>query len=633
MNQKCLSILKFLSQTDVPMTASQIAEEIGVSSRTIKSYISEINNNYKDLVKSGKNGYNINKKEVYEVIYRVQSDSMNALPQNYEDRSRYMIKKLIDAKEVDLDDLSDEIYVSSQTLINDIKKMNTQYGQYNVVFNLGKGKITVEGTEKDKRKFISMILRNEASDAPFDISYLQQQFVDYDVETLSIRTRKIFESNNFYLNEFNYSNLLLHILIIVSRNNYDESSVEKEIDESVYNITNEIVEMIETECDVVLSENSIMQLSILLLCNAINPEKAPEAFDIGSDIKTGDFVDEIIRKIKDDYGVDLSSDIFKLPFLLHMNNLYNRLSNNMVVYNPLGDGIRKSCPTIYEIAMEIALEIKNQWGFTLDEDEVAFIALHIGGEIQRQQQDEAKQLVSIVAVDYHEIRTWLYNQIMINFGSRVKIDKFYNRIEDVKDKTSVIIALQNDVNLNDYPNAICVKAYSSLPNMEIIEVLDRVREQDNLNVLFNTFDSIFKPELFITDAKGDSYQVIWQMNKLLMNDNAVTSHFYQRVLNREEASSTAFGQIAIPHSTKFDGLKTEICVAISPEGIKWRDTTVNVMFLIAVNKIDSIYFRDVFGALIQLFEDEEICEKIVSCKCFEDFKKTLSTIIKNPNIQ
>lgn len=623
MNQKCLEILKYLSSQETPVTANKLAEITGVSSRTVKSYVLGINSEYSNLIRSGKNGYSGDKNRIYEIIYHLQNEQLNSLPQSYEERSRFLIKRLMDAKELELEDLSDEIFVSSQTLINDIRKMNTQFEQYKVSFRIDKGKVSMNGTEGDKRRFISVILKEEASNTLFDISYLEKQFEEYDVETVSRRIKEIFDQNGFYLNEFNYSNLVLHIMIIISRNNYEESYSDEFADESILNLAKQISEMIKEECDVELSANSITQLSVLLLCHAINPEKTVNPYEISSDRDIASFVDELIEKIKDDYGVDLSNDIFRLPFLLHLNNLYNRLANNLMVYNPLGDGIRKSCPTIYEIAVGVALEIKNRWNYALDEDEVAFIALHIGGELQRQQEDEIKQAVVLVAMDYHELRSWLYNQVIVNFGSRVRISGFCDRVEDVEDKEAIIIALQNNFNKNEYRNTISVKAYSPLPNMEIIEVLDRVKANESLKVLFNGFDAIFKKELFIADAKGDSQQLLWQMSKLLLNDDSVTNHFYQRVLSREEASCTAFGRIAIPHSTKFDGLKTEICVAISPEGIKWRENIVNLVFLISVNKIDSIYFRDIFGALIQLFEDDDICDKLTKCHTFADFKSTI----------
>ncbi|MFQ7536008.1 MAG: PTS sugar transporter subunit IIA [Clostridium sp.] len=38
---------------------------------------------------------------------------------------------------------------------------------------------------------------------------------------------------------------------------------------------------------------------------------------------------------------------------------------------------------------------------------------------------------------------------------------------------------------------------------------------------------------------------------------------------RENAATTAFGGIAIPHAVEMDAMKTSIAVAISKNGIQW----------------------------------------------------------------
>ena len=55
-------------------------------------------------------------------------------------------------------------------------------------------------------------------------------------------------------------------------------------------------------------------------------------------------------------------------------------------------------------------------------------------------------------------------------------------------------------------------------------------------------------------------------------------------------------------------------------GIEWKDNKVNIVFLISVNKADSTYFRAIIGALIQLFENEELVEELSKSKNFHEFK-------------
>ncbi len=622
MNQKYKNILLYLAEQTSPVTSNQIAQELSVSSRSVKSYVTAINHQFGNVIQSSRNGYYADSNKIKSLLYKEKNDYLNALPQNYEERSRYIIKRLMEDNSLYIEDLSDEIYVSTQTLINDIKKMNTQFNRYKCRFEFNKGELTLLGKENSKRKLMSRIIRDEADNAGFDINFLNYQFVNYDVQQISRDIKKIFKQNGVYLNEFNYENLILHILIILSRNDYDEENIVVDVSEHIKKLTEEVIAMIEENYDMVIGENSKTQLEVLLSCHSINPETI---FDnsLQEEEQIGEFVEEMLKKIKDDYGLELNSDIFKYPFILHMINLNHRLKSDTHVDNSLGDSIRRNCPTIYEIAVNVAFDIKNEWGKELDEGEISFIALHIGGEIQRQQQDEAKQPVALVIKDYHGLREWLYNQTMINFGNRIRISGFYDKFADVPNNNMVILTLENKINTQLYPNAVTVNAFTSLPNLEIVEVLDKVDNYNKLKVLYDSFNGIFKEDLFLLSAETDYKKVIWKMTKQLLNEAYVNDDFYHYVLEREEAGSTAFGRIAIPHSIKFDGLTTAICVLINPAGIDWNGNKVNIVFLVSVNKADSTYFRSIIGALIQLFEEDKIMDKMIKCQSFAEFKKII----------
>lgn len=623
MNKKYRKLLQYLSKQNKSVTAQQIAEELAVSSRSIKTYISAINQEYDNIIVSSRNGYLSDKKKVGTLLVKERRDNMVDIPQNYEERSHYLIKRLMEENNLQIEDIGDEIYVSTQTLINDIRKMNTHYSRYDVSFEISKGVISLVGKEGSKRKLISKVIREEAKSSVFDIQFLEEQFVDYDVEKMSTIVKDIFYKNGFYYNEFNYENLILHIMIIIARNDYDDEENEWEVTDNIKQLTDQIIKMIEDNWNIIITDNSRNQLQVLLSCHSINPDGQPESATNSQTSSIVQFVDKIIVQIRDNYGVDLSNDIFKYPFTLHIANMYRRLNNNVYVNNPLGDGIRKSCPTIYEIAVEVAFEIAEKWQCDIDENEISFIALHIGGEIQRQQQDKGKQPVALVIQDYHGLREWLYNQMMINFGSRIKIVGFYDELEEVEDKEMAIITLDQKYDPQLYPNTVIVKAFATLPNMEIVNLLDKIDNEKKLRILYQNFNVLFKESLFTISDEDDYHQVIWKMTKLLLNEEYVGDEFYKRVLQREEASSTAFGAIAIPHSIKFDGLTTAICVLINPNGIEWKDNKVNIVFLISVNKADSTYFRAIIGALIQLFEEEKIVTELSGCRNFQQFKSTI----------
>ena len=128
-------------------------------------------------------------------------------------------------------------------------------------------------------------------------------------------------------------------MIIIARNDYDDEENEWEVTDNIKQLTDQIIKMIEDNWNIIITDNSRNQLQVLLSCHSINPDGQPESATNSQTSSIAQFVDKIIVQIRDNYDVDLSNDIFKYPFTLHIANMYRRLKNNVYVNNPLGDVI------------------------------------------------------------------------------------------------------------------------------------------------------------------------------------------------------------------------------------------------------------------------------------------------------
>jgi lichenan operon transcriptional antiterminator len=100
----------------------------------------------------------------------------------------------------------------------------------------------------------------------------------------------------------------------------------------------------------------------------------------------------------------------------------------------------------------------------------------------------------------------------------------------------------------------------------------------------------------------------------------VLPSFKAHVFERENASSTSFGQIAIPHSVHMDALQTKIGVAVSKEGISWGNNIVNIVLLIAINKLDKKIFLTINDSILSLFENQNIFKIMKNAESLADFK-------------
>ena len=63
-----------------------------------------------------------------------------------------------------------------------------------------------------------------------------------------------------------------------------------------------------------------------------------------------------------------------------------RVQNRSFCKNPLVSEIRQSCPLIYDVSVQLSGIIREKTGITLDEDEIAYITLHLGGALETQKE-------------------------------------------------------------------------------------------------------------------------------------------------------------------------------------------------------------------------------------------------------
>ena len=136
-------------------TSEELSKSLSISIRTVKSYISDLNFQFPELINSNNRGYEIDKHKASVLLHYKDN-----IPQDYDGRCIYIIKKLLLEKQIEIDlfDICDELFISDSTLKNDIYKMNTSFANFNITFSCQDNKIKIYGSEKNKRKLITHVM-------------------------------------------------------------------------------------------------------------------------------------------------------------------------------------------------------------------------------------------------------------------------------------------------------------------------------------------------------------------------------------------------------------------------------------------------------------------------------------------
>lgn len=625
-----IELINMLMNYEDSLTSTYLSKQLNTSVRTIKNYVTEINtfSTSDKVINSSKSGYKINKQIALDLLNKENKD----MPQTHMERAFFIIKLLLinKEKEVDLYELCDMIYISYSTLKLTIAKMNTAFKKFNVEFLCAKDKLRIVGSEKNKRKLMSFVLFEEANNKFIDMSVLKNSFDPLFVDRLSSIITITFKESNFYINDFSYMNLLLHLLILIERvGNGDSVQEQTKIDDVTdeeNNILNTLCGLIESSFNITLNKNERSEIIILIKTN-VN-------YAVTSNIKSiQNLVDEealdltqlIVKKVEHTYHIDLSNDSFLAPFSLHLKNLLFRLRNQKFIKNPMLDTIKKQCPLIYDIAVYVSFKILKQEGYLISEDEIAYLALHIGAEVERQKANKEKIKTVILCPEYMGMSTTLYNQILLEFNNDLSIVACVSYENDLKNLNFDLLITTICINNSSSFESIVIPPFNvSLNKSEIYAVIDKINSNNKNKILKNYFSNYFSEDIFFKNPEVDNYNDIFKLVSNKMTElEYTTSDFYNQLLERELAASTAFWNIAIPHSVNMDALKTSVAVVISKEGIKWNNNLIHLVLVIAINEFDRNTFRHLYEALIALFSDNEIVNESTRCTNFEEFKNLI----------
>lgn len=153
---------------------------------------------------------------------------------------------------------------------------------------------------------------------------------------------------------------------------------------------------------------------------------------IGEDVL--DVIVKIMAEVSQLYSIDLKHESFIIPFGLHIKALITRASLGKYNRNPLSEKIKQDCPIIYDIAIFIALRLSEIYQVAIAEDEVAFIFLHVGTEIDRQNSSNDKLKCVLLCSDYLGLEKKIYDQLTQDYADEITIDAVVPAMKNWKDK-------------------------------------------------------------------------------------------------------------------------------------------------------------------------------------------------------
>lgn len=623
-------ILLHLAKMKKPITSQWMAKELEVSSRTIRNDIKFIQQNLESAsftIESIRGqGYvlNILNQALFTSLLEQLENEHDEISDDFADQSSrvlYMLRRLLLEKNfIKLEDFIDEIYVSMSTIQNDIKLVREILEKYNLkLTNRPHYGSKVEGDEYMKRLCLSNSLISRNQDAFLGQDTLQLINQDLFEKIKEIIIKKV----NHYkidISDISLENLATHIAIAckrIERGFFIEQLADILIDEYPFEkiVAKEIIKEVELFTGLAFPNTETEYIIVHLLGTKLLHKQ--ELIEFSEFDEVGTIVNDMLERLRTELNWDFShDDEFIQALTLHIRPAMNRLRYNMNIRNPLLNDIKTKYPVAFEGAVIASNCIKEYLQVEIIEDEIAYIALHIGVALERKKSKRKKKKNAlIVCASGVGSAKLLYYRIQNLFEQEIEIVDTINYYNLAMHDLSTIDLIISTIPIPE-DLGVSVTVVNTFLEEKDIDSIKRTISLDQ-----NEIEAYLQPSrVFLQQDLPDKQSVITFLCDKLYKQGLVQQDYVNFVLERESVSPTSFGNlVAIPHPITPVTEETFWTVCTLKRPIVWHDEQmVQFICLLNIKKSSQGDLDHMFKKLISIIENRITVQKLIESKTVEE---------------
>lgn len=610
LSEKGLLIIEKLAEHNNELVTSKaLAASTGMSERSVKTYLKEVadfceQNSMTLDRKPGKgmkpcfSDAQIGK--ILDVAGRRSAAVSQKKRQNY---ISYILLSGWDTYTYAL--FSEELNVSKNVIMDDINELDAELLLYGIKVHRTAGYgIYATGSELDIRKAMRHFCRYPISD---------KQVIKTDDHRLSRRAAEVIANNfrsvnlsmavdmihhverrfDIIFTDYTFQMLAEYIAIALFRVDVEKELKSGEQEQQVQkngfimteheNMAKEAAGFLDRHHGISLSQPEIMYLAMLFSC-AEGQNRVVMSCEEALSIE-----DEMIVYLSNLLAANLiENELLRESMRSFLPGSIARTHFGIEIDNPFLSDITQSYASLFTVCFTVSRYYEKYTGAMPSEDEIAFIALQVGGALHRNPM--TVRAVLIGAAGYAT-------------GSIIA-GKIENRVPDVR----IVSILSSDriEHIDEYDCDLILSTIDTRADihkdMRFLYVSPLISAQDEKNIRnkcfelmtgqsaeVSEFSQMLSEEFIIFEKKAKNRKdVLKRACQLLINKGIVQSEFARDVLDREKVEATAVGcNIAIPHGKPEHVNRCQILVIRLDKPIEWGERMADMIFLLAIN-FDSV---------------------------------------------
>ncbi len=622
-------LIRIIQQHVDWIEANALADYFGVTSRTIRKRIKEINGIYPNLIVSSYKGYKVNESSYTEELYD-NEDELSS-------RAEFIIRKLIVANSpLSIYDLADEMHISDSSFERALKLVKSIIIPFELEIERKRYRITITGKERRKRSLINYLISKENEGSFFADCAFTSEFIskEVDINMMSGSVKKIFDDNSVYINDYGLNTVLFHILIMLERVTSglvvnDESTISVNTDAPV---VRDVVNWLSSQFNIELSPVEVKYLAIIILNNSNQGEEYAINKHNIQDYIEREYI-ELAKKLCNDlaanYCLDPFDDEFIVNLTIHLRNLINRIKSETFTHNPLAVNFKNQFPLIYDMAAFVVQGLSEYLNSHITDDEIAFIAFHLGSYLENKKANKDRISVCYVYSGYHNFHLNTIAQISKEFESDIYISSVLsiNEFASLKSGIDMLITSCNIESALPVVHTGVFLTEADRQNIRTtIDLIKLNRRKEKLRKDLNAFmhRDLFKKEFYCEDNT--------EMIRILADEcvkmGLCDSNYAQEVLEREKLTSTSFRNgIAIPHSLKANARHSFMSIVANKKKMLWGTNYVNLIVMMGTSVTDRVRFQNVYNQLVQILYEPANVRILIGSTDYDDFLDKIINLI------
>lgn len=645
LSERGLQIIeKLIDNNHTPITSKMLSMYLGVSERSVKTYINEVSDfcqehGMKLMRKPGIGFVADFTEQQIEQVNGFKRDKKIVMSKKQ--RMGYIMYILLSGWDTyTLSLFSEELNVSKKVIGDDINTISKELSKYKIHINKVAGHgVFITGDEFSIRKAMRSCCRyaigNKQINKTYDyrmsleeaelwINNFGQDNFEKAVEIICFIEKKYHVAYTDYSFKMLAEYLCIQLFRARMGNFITERLMEEDGTISNQEIVDTVTEMLEEGNRISLNAFEKQYIDVLFASAAVqgNNDDFQTALLGGFEEKNKLICREMMEYLSEILNVNLTGNELLMTSLeAFMPSSMIRTKYGIEVSNPFLGDIREMYSGIFATCFTLGKFYEQYSGAIPTDQEISFLALFVGGALHRNEKSVKAVLIGTSGIA----------------AANIVARKIENKIEDVK--IVAILSSEKMNNLDDYEFDIILSMISNFEyGNKVVYISPVINKTDEKNIKDKCFEMLSHPELkkegfvniidenhiMFINEKMEKETVLKEACRILYNNGYVKKEFYGDVMNREKIESTAIGNgVAIPHGMPENVCMPKVFVIRLAHPVNWGSKMVDTIFLLALNFNNIATTKAFFHDFARILGSEEKIGKIRKTGNVAEMVKTL----------